>query len=56
MSLADLALVLMATPLADVDNERISALKRDIIGSHATRTSTELLRVRARIEVHADPK
>jgi hypothetical protein len=52
-SLADLAPVLMTMPHGGGDNERISSLKRDIIGSHS---SAGLLHTRARVKVYADPK
>jgi hypothetical protein len=55
-SLADLALVLMTTPPAEVDNQCVFSLKCDIIGIHATRTSTELLDARARLKVQTDLK
>jgi hypothetical protein len=42
-------------PLAEVNNDRIFSLKRDIVGSHATCISTELLHVSVRIKAHADP-
>jgi hypothetical protein len=54
--LADLALVLMTMPLADVHNERVFSLKCDVIGDHGTRHNSELLRAPARIKVHADMK
>jgi hypothetical protein len=54
--IGSLALVLMTMALVEIDNEHIFSLKLDIIGSHATRTSTGLLHARARIEVYADPK
>jgi hypothetical protein len=55
-SLADLAFVLMTTPLAEVDNEGIFSLRRDMIGIHAAGTTTELLHVRAPTKLHSDPK
>jgi hypothetical protein len=54
--LADLALVLMKIPLAEVDNEHIFSLKRHMIGIHPARASTEVLHARAWIKVHPDPK
>jgi hypothetical protein len=53
---ADPALVIMTMPLVEADNECTFSQKHDIIGSHATRTSTELLHARARIKVQVDPK
>jgi hypothetical protein len=52
--LADLALVFVTLPLAEVDKERIFSLRRGIIGIHVTRT--ELLHAPARIKVHEDIK
>jgi hypothetical protein len=46
----------MRLPLAMVDNERIFSREGNIIGSYIIRTRTKLLRARARIKVHADPK
>jgi hypothetical protein len=37
-ALADLALVLMTTPLAEVENGLIFSVKGDIIGTHAPGT------------------
>jgi hypothetical protein len=55
-SLADLAVALMTMTLAEVGNERIFSLKRDMIGIYAIRAITELLHARTRIKVHADSK